>query len=122
MLSVVIVSLSEAGRAAANREEVGQVRGRSSGSDRAGKGGRAGGSERATIVWEPVMRTKLLKRGKDQVVRIPRELRFEPPTDEVDIERLGDALIVRPIGAPIRRRLTNVLEKFRAFSPHFTAR
>ena len=68
------------------------------------------------------MRTRLLKRGNDQVVRIPRELRFEPPTDKVDIERVGDALIVRPMPATTRRRLTNVLEKFRAFSPDFTTR
>jgi antitoxin VapB len=68
------------------------------------------------------MRTKLLKRGNDQAVRIPRELRFEPPTDKVEIERVGDALIVRPIEATTRRRLTNVLEKFKAFSPDFTAR
>jgi virulence-associated protein VagC len=63
------------------------------------------------------MRTKLFKRGKDQIVRIPPELRFEAPTDEVDIERVGDDLIIRPIQTTGRRSLADVVEKFKAFSP-----
>lgn len=48
-------------------------------------------------------------------VRIPRELHFEPPTRHVEIDRLGDGLVIRPIQRP----LTNVLRKFKAFSPDF---
>jgi antitoxin VapB len=63
------------------------------------------------------MRTRLLKRGKYQVVRVPPELRFDPVVSEVDIERVGDDLIVRAIKQPTRRPLAHVLENFRAFSP-----
>ena len=63
------------------------------------------------------MRTRLFKRGKSQVVRIPVELGFDATAEEVDIERVGDDLIIRPIQAPARRSLANVGEKFKAFSP-----
>ena len=57
------------------------------------------------------MRTKLLRSGKYQIVRIPQELGFEPTIGDVEIERLGNELIVRPIDATIGKPL------FKAFSP-----
>ena len=63
------------------------------------------------------MRTRLLKRGKYQVVQIPPELRFDARVSEVDIERVGEGLVVRPIKQPTRRPFTHVLEKFKGFSP-----
>lgn len=48
-------------------------------------------------------------------VRIPKELHFDNPVAEVEIERVGDSLVLRPVGQP----LTNVLKKFAAFSPGF---
>ena len=61
------------------------------------------------------MRTRIFKSGNSLAVRIPKELRFETPTTEVEIERVGESLVVRPVGPP----LTHVLEKFAAFSPDF---
>lgn len=61
------------------------------------------------------MRSRLFKSGNSLAVRIPTNLLFDAPVDEVDIDRVGDTLIVRPVGPP----LTNVLEKFAAFSPDF---
>jgi antitoxin VapB len=61
------------------------------------------------------MKTRLFKSGNSLAVRIPKELHFEAPADNVEIERVGDSLIIRQVGAP----LTNVLKKFRAFSKDF---
>ena len=61
------------------------------------------------------MRTRLFKSGNSLAVRIPKELRFEAPVEEVEIERVGDSLVLRPVG----KSLAGVLEKFAAFSPDF---
>ncbi len=61
------------------------------------------------------MRTRLFKSGNSLAVRIPKELHFDAPAEDVEIERVGNTLVVRPVGAP----LTNVLKKFAAFSPGF---
>lgn len=61
------------------------------------------------------MRTRLFRSGNSLAVRIPKELHFDVPASDVEIERVGDSLVIRRVGAP----LTNVLEKFRAFSPDF---
>lgn len=61
------------------------------------------------------MRTRVFKSGNSLAVRIPKELHFELPADDVEIERVGNTLVVRPVGAP----LANVLAKFAAFSPGF---
>jgi len=39
--------------------------------------------------------TKVFANGGSQAVRIPAEFRFD--TDEVSIERQGDALVLRPV-------------------------
>lgn len=61
------------------------------------------------------MRTRVFQSGNSQAVRIPKELQFEQLDVEYEIERQGDALIIRPIKAP----LINVLERFAAFSEDF---
>jgi antitoxin VapB len=63
------------------------------------------------------MKTRLFKSGNSLAVRIPKELHFDGPADDVEIERQGDSLVIRPVGRP----LTSVLKKFRAFSPSFMA-
>lgn len=63
------------------------------------------------------MRTRVFQSGNSQAVRIPKELQFEQLDVDYDIERQGDALIIRPVGAP----LTDVLERFAAFSKDFMA-
>lgn len=62
-----------------------------------------------------VMRTRVFRSGNSLAVRIPKELHFDAPVDEVEIERVGNTLVVRPVAAPLR----DVLEKFAAFSPGF---
>jgi antitoxin VapB len=59
--------------------------------------------------------TRVFKNGNSQAVRIPAELAYERSDIEVEIERIGDELRIRPA----RRSLTDVLAKFAKFSPDF---
>jgi antitoxin VapB len=61
--------------------------------------------------------TKIFKNGNSQAVRIPADLAFDRNDMEVEIERVGDELRIRPVS----RRLDRVLEKFGAFSTDFMA-
>ena len=63
------------------------------------------------------MRTRVLQSGNSQAVRITKEMQFERLDVEYEIERQGDVLIIRPVGAP----LVSVLERFAAFSTDFMA-
>lgn len=56
--------------------------------------------------------TRAFKSGNSQAVRIPKDLQFERMDLELEIRREGDALVIRPL----RPRLTDVLERFGAFS------
>ena len=57
--------------------------------------------------------TRVFKNGNSQAVRIPADLAFDRSDLEVEIERVGDELRIRPLP----RRLDGVLAKFGAFSP-----
>jgi antitoxin VapB len=59
--------------------------------------------------------TKIFKNGNSQAVRIPADLAFDRNDMEVEIERVGDELRIRPVA----QRLDRVLEKFGAFSTDF---
>ena len=61
------------------------------------------------------MLTKVFRNGNSQAVRIPAELAFDRADVEVEIERVGDELRIRPT----RRPLTGVLKKFGKFGPDF---
>lgn len=61
--------------------------------------------------------TRVFKNGNSQAVRIPAELAYEQTGIEVEIERVGDELRIRPA----RRSLAGVLERFARFSPDFLA-
>ena len=61
--------------------------------------------------------TKIFKNGNSQAVRIPAELAYERSDLELEIERIGDELRIRPA----RRRLDHLLEKFGQFSADFMA-
>ena len=61
--------------------------------------------------------TKIFKNGNSQAVRIPAELAYERTDIDLEIERVGDELRIRPVG----RSLTGVLKKFAKFSPTFMA-
>jgi antitoxin VapB len=59
--------------------------------------------------------TRVFRNGNSQAVRIPAELAFDSSDIEVEIERVGDELRIRPL----RRQLTGVLKKFAKFGPDF---
>lgn len=61
--------------------------------------------------------TKVFKNGNSQAVRIPAELAYERTDIDLEIERIGDELRIRPAGRP----LTGVLKKFAKFGPTFMA-
>lgn len=59
----------------------------------------------------------LFKNGNSQAVRIPKALAFARSDLEVEVERIGDEIRIRPA----RRPLTSLLSKLAAFSPDFMA-
>ena len=59
--------------------------------------------------------TRLFRNGNSQAVRIPRALAFADSSMEVEIERRGDMLIVRPV----RRKLTGLGADFRKLGRYF---
>ena len=61
--------------------------------------------------------TRVFKNGNSQAIRIPAELAYERNDIDVEIERVGDELRIRPA----RRSLAGVLAKFAKFSPDFMA-
>ena len=61
--------------------------------------------------------SRVFKNGNSQAVRIPAELAYERNDIDVEIERVGDELRIRPS----RRSLAGVLAKFAKFSPDFMA-
>jgi antitoxin VapB len=62
--------------------------------------------------------TRVFRNGNSQAVRIPADLAYERSDIELEIERIGDEIRIRPA----RRPLTGVLKKFaRFFSADFMA-
>lgn len=65
---------------------------------------------------EPIVQsTRLFRNGNSQAVRIPKALAFDSVDIEVEIERRGDELIVRPASRP----LTGLGAALRKLAPHF---
>jgi antitoxin VapB len=61
--------------------------------------------------------TRAFKNGNSQAVRIPADLAYERTDIELEIEREGDEIRIRPA----RRPLSGVLAKFARFSADFLA-
>lgn len=61
--------------------------------------------------------TKIFKNGNSQAVRIPAELAYERADLDVEIERVGDEIRIRPA----KRSLDQVMSKFAQFSADFMA-
>lgn len=61
--------------------------------------------------------TRIFKNGNSQAVRIPAELAYDRRDLDVEIERIGDELRIRPA----RRSLEGALAKFAGFSADFMA-
>lgn len=59
--------------------------------------------------------TKAFKNGNSQAVRIPADLAYERTDIELEIERFGEEIRIRPA----RRSLAGALAKFAKFSPDF---
>jgi antitoxin VapB len=64
------------------------------------------------------MRTRVFKSGNSLAVRIPKELNFGEAMQDVEIEREGEVLVIRPLQ---RRKLAGLGAKFAAFTPDFMA-
>jgi antitoxin VapB len=62
--------------------------------------------------------TKIFRNGNSQAVRIPAEIAYERTDVDVEIERIGDEIRIRPAQRP----LTGVLEKFAKFGKDFMAK
>jgi antitoxin VapB len=60
-------------------------------------------------------RTRLFQNGNSQAVRIPKDLAYSRLDMEMEIERRGDTLVIRPA----RQRLIGLARAFRAFGPDF---
>ncbi len=61
--------------------------------------------------------TKAFKNGNSQAVRIPADLAFDRTDIDLEIERVGNELRIRPAQRP----LSGVLAKFAKFSPDLMA-
>lgn len=61
--------------------------------------------------------TRLFRNGHSQAVRIPAEFAYERSDLELEIERVGDELRIRPVGRPIGGALAAPAR----FSPDFMA-
>ncbi len=61
--------------------------------------------------------TRLFRNGNSQAMRIPAELAYERSDLELEIDRCGNELRIRPAGRPI----TGALQALAAFSPSFLA-
>ena len=66
---------------------------------------------------DPIHTSHVFKNGNSQAVRIPKDLAYARNDLEVEVERIGDEIRIRPA----RRRLDRLLDKFAAFSPDFMA-
>ena len=64
------------------------------------------------------MHTKIFKSGNSLAIRIPRELAFDPSVQDVEIERRGDSLLIRPASA---KTLAGIGQVFAMFSEDFMA-
>ncbi len=64
------------------------------------------------------MLTRVFKSGNSLAVRIPKELDFSEPNQDVEIERQGNALVIRPVE---KRSLAGLMDKFAAFPSNFMA-
>lgn len=64
------------------------------------------------------MLTRIFKSGNSLAVRIPKELAIAGASQEVEIERVGNTLVVRPVEP---QSLAGISEIFAMFSPDFMA-
>ena len=64
------------------------------------------------------MRTRVFKSDNSLAVYIPKEFAIFEANQEIEIEKIGNALVLRPV---VKRKLTGLAEAFAAFTPGFMA-
>lgn len=64
------------------------------------------------------MLTRTFKIGRSLAIRIPKEFAIVEADQDVEIEKIGDTLVLRPV---VKRKLTGLTEAFAAFPPDFMA-
>lgn len=64
------------------------------------------------------MLTRVFKSGNSLAVRIPKELAIAEASQEVEIERVGNTLVIRPVS---QQTLAGIGEIFAMFSQDFMA-
>ena len=64
------------------------------------------------------MLTRVFRNGNSLAIRIPKELAIAEVAEEVEIERVGNSLVVRPAR---RKSLAGIGEVFAMFSADFMA-
>lgn len=64
------------------------------------------------------MLTRVFKSGNSLAIRIPRELAIAEASQEVEIERVGNTLVVKPVE---QKTLADLMDVFAMFSPDFMA-
>jgi antitoxin VapB len=64
------------------------------------------------------MLTRVFKSGNSLAVRIPKELAIVEAGQNVEIEKVGDTLVLRPV---VKRKLTGLADAFAMFTPDFMA-
>mgnify|MGYP001408449236 CR=1 FL=1 len=64
------------------------------------------------------MLTRVFKSGNSLAVRIPKELAIVEASQDVEIEKVGDTLVLRPV---VKRKLTGLAEALAMFTPDFMA-
>ncbi len=64
------------------------------------------------------MLTRVFKSGNSLAIRIPKELAIVEASQEVEIERVGNTLVVKPVET---KTLADLMDVFAMFSPDFMA-
>lgn len=64
------------------------------------------------------MLTSIFETGDSLAVRIPKELAIVEAGQEIEIEKVGNTLVLRPL---VRCKLTGIAEAFAMFTPDFMA-
>lgn len=62
------------------------------------------------------MLTRVFKSGNSLAVRIPKELAIVEASQDIEIEKIGNTLVLRPVQ---HTKLTGIAEAFARFTPDF---
>ena len=68
------------------------------------------------------MLTRVFKSGNLLAMRIPKELGFVDAAQDVEVERVGNTLLARPVVRPVvQQTLPDLGDMFASFGPSFMA-